>query len=144
MLELVAGEGYGTADVPDSVGAMQTYGRLPLDSDLPLCDSVRRRTPVFLRVPGGAPGPLSQPRPDRGPGFGAWAILPLLTQGQVVGGACARVHGAADVQRGGQAQLAAIGLQAAQAIARARLFEAEQARARPPRPRMPRPPSCTG
>ena len=144
VLELVAGEGYGTADVPDSVGAMQTFGRVPLEADLPLCDSVRRQAPVFLESPAARVARYPTIGPAAGTGFKAWAILPLLTQGRVVGGASLAFTSRARSARRTRRSWRPSASRRRRPSPAPGCSKRSRPRARPPRPRTPRWPSCTG
>jgi signal transduction histidine kinase len=118
-LDMAAADGYESGPPPG-------YGRLPLDADLPVCDALRGKAPVFVSSP--------EERATRYPtlgartagGFKAWAAVPLLAHGRALGAAALSFAEPRPFSADDSSHLAAMGLQAAQAIARARLYEAEQ------------------
>jgi signal transduction histidine kinase len=103
---------------------MEPYRHIPLRSDAPVCDAVRRKAPVLI----GSPEDRRARYPNRAegfPGYRAWAAVPLITHGEVIGAAGLSFTERRDFGEEDASHLQTIGLQAAQAIARARLFEGE-------------------
>jgi PAS domain S-box-containing protein len=119
-LEAVRWRGYSDAVVT-------AFRRFALDAPVPLADAVRTGEAVFLESP--------QERARRYPGLereyghlrnGAWVSVPLVLEGRAIGGIGltfveARAFGPEEREF-----MLALGRQSAQALERARLFEAER------------------
>ena len=118
-LELICASGY-------SSGATAKYRRIPLDAPFPLTDVVRDRQPLVLasaeerdaRFPH-----LAQLRRENG--AGAMAALPLLVDGRAIGALGFNFPESRPIDGEDRAVLTAIAHQGAQALDRARLYEAE-------------------
>ena len=104
--------------------------RLPMASPSPLCAAVRTGRPVFLadaaayarRFPAFAARPAAS-------GYRAAAALPLIVDGRVLGGLALSYVGPRRFDRPHRAYAATLADLAAQALDRARLYEAERGRA---------------
>jgi PAS domain S-box-containing protein len=112
--------------LPDAAAAK--WRRFPVDPRFPSTQAVRTGEPVFLRS-------LDEMREQfptlietaRELGFAASAVLPLVVAGTRVGTLSLNYATPQPFDAGKRAYLAAVAQQCAQALERARLFEAEQA-----------------
>jgi signal transduction histidine kinase len=118
MLEVVAERGYRAE-------LMQTWERFPVAGDFPLSEAVRTGIPVFVRS--------EQERLERYPELvstgertHALVCLPLIVEGRTIGGLVFSFATDQDFDAARRALKLALARQAAQAIERARLYEALQ------------------
>ena len=112
--------------VPDDVAAK--WRRYPADPGYVSTEAVRTGEPVFLRNPDEIQERFPQlvERAREG-GFAAVAVLPLVVAGKTVGTLGLNYATPQPFDHGKRAYLAAVVQQCAQALERARLFEAERA-----------------
>jgi PAS domain S-box-containing protein len=119
-LEIVRARGYAAEQV-------ERYRTLPLDSPFPLTDAARERRPVFLA--GDAERDARYPHLEalrRTNGSGAMAAVPLLFEGRVLGAIGLNFPEGFALGDDERAFVLNLAQQAAQALERARLFEAER------------------
>jgi PAS domain S-box-containing protein len=111
-----------------SAEAAAKWRRYPADPGYPTTHAVRTGEPVFLRsideIREGFPRLEERAREY---GFAATAVLPLLVAGTIVGTLGINYDAPQPFDAGKRAYLAAVAQQCAQALERARLFEAERA-----------------
>jgi hypothetical protein len=112
-------------DFPAAV--MEEFRSLPLSARVPLTDAVRTGEMVAI----GSRAELERlypDVPDRGQRarFGAWTVVPLRVEGRTVGGMVLNFAEPRDFDDETRGYLLAVGRQAAVALERARLFEAER------------------
>lgn len=118
-LELVHAVGY-TAEL------LAAWQHFPLDAPAPLAEAVRTGEPIFLEsvaAAGRYPALTKQMSQSNNQ---AWASIPLLMEGQTIGGmglSFAQPQAFAEADRD---FMLALGRQCAQALERARLYEAER------------------
>ena len=120
LLEVVRGVGFDPS-------VLARFERFPVAAPLPLSDAVRERGPVYVasleerdaRWPH-----LAEIYPT--PRHGAWANLPLLAGERVLGGISLAFDGAREFDDGDRAFVESLARQCAQALDRARLYEAER------------------
>jgi PAS domain S-box-containing protein len=119
QLELLAGVGF-----PDEIGA--AYARLPLTAGMPVPEVVRTREPVFV-TGGDALGARWPAVADALTAIGraAWAFVPLCVGERAIGGVCFGFDDPREFTAEERAFAAALAQQCAQALERARLFDAE-------------------
>jgi signal transduction histidine kinase/CheY-like chemotaxis protein len=110
------------------------WERVSRDDAVPIAEAVRLRAPVFLESAEQWRGRFRADllgRVEAGGRHRAWAALPLLADGKAIGGIELSFDGAAPVTgEQERAFLMALARQFAQALERARLFEAERAAVR--------------
>ncbi|MFN8484629.1 MAG: GAF domain-containing protein [Anaerolineae bacterium] len=116
--EIIRAEGYPTP-------VMEAWRRFPADAHAPTPEVVRTRQIMTLESPEAALALYPELGASHG-GFQAWAIVPLVAAGRAIGAldfafAQPRAFSAEDL-----AFLTTLGEQSAQALERARLYEAEQ------------------
>jgi signal transduction histidine kinase len=122
VLEIRRVVGYGEAEV-------LSWRRIPLDAPAPLAEAARTGAPVWIES--------SEARTTRYPGLGptsgrhaAWASVPMVTEGRVVGVLGLSFREARTHDDGEWELLRAVAQQGALALERSRLYEAtEQAHA---------------
>lgn len=110
-----------------SAKIIEKWQRFPLSTPVPLADVVRTGRPVYInspeemtrRYPHFIPHPESQSQ--------AWALLPLTIEGQTSGGIGLSFTEPQNFSRKDRAFMTVLARQCAQAMERARLYEAEQA-----------------
>lgn len=115
----------GSTGYPDDVA--DEWARLPLDREVPMAIAARTATPLFI----GSEAEWSASFPDTGPlrllpGSRSWAAIPLIAEGRVLGVmglSLSRPGPFSDEER---AFILALAQQCAQALDRARLYEAER------------------
>jgi len=119
-LEVVRARGYAAEQV-------ERYRTLPLDAPFPLTDSVRERRPIFLAgdVERDTHYPHLEPL-RRTNGSGPMASVPLVFEGRVLGAIGLNFPEAFELGDDERAFVLNLSQQAAQALERARLFEAER------------------
>jgi len=117
-LEVVAERGYRS-------GLIESWAQFPVAGDFPLSEAVRTGEPVFLRS--------EQDRLERYPSLGstgerthALVCLPLVVEGRTIGGLAFSFAADQDFDADRRALKLALARQAAQALERARLYEALQ------------------
>jgi GAF domain-containing protein/CheY-like chemotaxis protein/two-component sensor histidine kinase len=107
---------------------LQARGPLLIHDDMPLAEAVRTGKPVWLESPEAI---LARyPRLAElltGSGFAAGAAVPIIIQGQPAGGLLASFAANSAFGADERALIVAVAQQCAQALERARLYEAEQA-----------------
>ncbi|HKP76491.1 MAG TPA: GAF domain-containing sensor histidine kinase, partial [Longimicrobiaceae bacterium] len=106
---------------------MEQFRTLPLETRVPLTDAVR--TGEILAI--SSREELERLYPDVADSgqrarFGAWAVVPMRVEGRVVGGMVLNFAEPRDFDDETRGYLLAVGRQAAVALERARLFEAER------------------
>ncbi|HEV2149374.1 MAG TPA: GAF domain-containing protein [Longimicrobiaceae bacterium] len=115
----------GAHGLPDQ--ACRDWARFPVDAPLPLSVATRLREPVYLESRADAEARFATVAwPAAQAGAEAWAVLPLMAGGRVLGAAA---FGFADPRAFSAADrdfLATLAEQCAQALERARLDEAER------------------
>ncbi|HEU0054935.1 MAG TPA: PAS domain S-box protein [Longimicrobium sp.] len=119
-LEAVRTQGYDGA-------VEESFRRFTLDAPVPLADAVRTGEPVFLESP--AERFRRYPALQRDYGYlenGAWASVPLLLEGRAVGGIGLTFREARAFNDEERDFVLALARQSAQALERARLYEAER------------------
>ena len=120
VLEIVRARGY-----PDEM--VERFRRMPMDADLPLVEAARERRPIFLHTQEERdrrfPEIAAVPRPE---GFGPLAAVPLLFEGRVLGAIGLNFPQGFELGDDERAFVLNLAQQAAQALERARLFEAER------------------
>jgi PAS domain S-box-containing protein len=107
--------------------ALAPFSRIPLALQLPVTDAVREGEPVWLESPADADArypSLAMSRLDNR--FHAWAVLPLTLGGAVRGAVGLSFGDPRRFDAEERAFMLALARQCAQALDRARLFEAEQ------------------
>ena len=118
--EVLRAQGYDEAVV-------ETFRRTQLDAPVPLADALRTGEPVFVESP--------EARAARYPGLardyarlgdGAWAAVPMTVEGRVIGGIGLSFATPRAFDADERGFLLALARQSAQALERARLFEAER------------------
>ena len=116
-LEVIGAQGYPAA-------ALDPWRRFPLAAPIPLAEAVRTAAPIWIEsraaLEAGYPAVAASPTSKQ-----SFAALPLVVEGQVIGAfglsfATARTFTADD-----RSYITALSQQCAQALERARLFEAE-------------------
>ncbi len=116
-LEVIGAQGYPAA-------ALDPWRRFPLAAPIPLAEAVRTAAPIWIEsraaLEAGYPAVAASPTSNQ-----SFAALPLVVEGQVIGAfglsfATARTFTADD-----RSYITALSQQCAQALERARLFEAE-------------------
>src|SRR5258706_2735616 len=111
--------------------AERRFARLPLDGLSPMAAAVRKREPVFIEsfADYSAQYPESSLRAQDAVSFDDFAIacLPLLVDGRPLGGLAYAFDGARRFDEGDRTFLRILKRQCAQALDRARLYEAERA-----------------
>jgi PAS domain S-box-containing protein len=122
-LEIIGAIGY-------SAQAIDSWRRLSLSQAAPLTEAVRSKTPLLIESPAALaeryPWLVQQAQPDHR----AWAVIPLLVEGRVSGALGLSFSQAHAFSADERAFLLTLASQYAQALERARLYEAErQARA---------------
>jgi signal transduction histidine kinase/PAS domain-containing protein len=113
-------------DMPDEV--RDSWRRFPMDSPVPLADVTRTGQAVFLesRAEWGARYPAMAPLLDA-TGHHANAVAPLVVHGAVLGALGAAFRAPRRFSEVDRALVLTVAQQCAQALERARLFEAERA-----------------
>jgi signal transduction histidine kinase len=119
-LEIVYAIGLGS----DLVSHFRTF---PIEAPLPLSDAVRERRAVYISSDAHRDELYSElaveyPRPRQH----SWAAIPLLVESRVLGGLVLGFSEPRDFEPEERAFLEALGQQCAQALERARLYEAER------------------
>lgn len=114
------------ADYPPQ--SLERYRRIPLDTPVPNTDAVRTGAPVWLETQ----ADWERHYPDGAPiharlGYEAAASMPLIGRERIEGVLGLSFVGPRAFDAGDRALLLTIGRQAAQALERARLYEAERA-----------------
>jgi PAS domain S-box-containing protein len=123
-LEVVGASGYPAQ-------ALDSWRRFPLSQAIPLAEAVRSKTLLLIESPAALaeryPQLVQQAQPDHR----AWAAIPLLVEGRVSGALGLSFSQAHVFSANERAFLLTLASQCAQALERARLYEAErQARGR--------------
>jgi PAS domain S-box-containing protein len=119
-LEIVRARGYADELV-------ERFRRFPLDADLPMAEAARERRPIFLPTEEERdrlyPRLAGLPRPQ---GFEPLAAVPLRFEGRVLGAVGLNFPQGFELGDDERAFVLNLAQQAAQALERARLFEAER------------------
>jgi hypothetical protein len=118
VLELVRVVGYDDEDT-------QSWRRTPLNATVPLAEAARTAVPVWIE----SPGARRSRYPELGPTSGrhaAWASVPMVTEGRVVGVLGLSFREARTHDDGEWELLRAVAQQAALALERSRLYEATE------------------
>ena len=119
-LELVHGAGY-------SPEALDSSRRLAVTTRMPITDAVRTGEPVVLSSPAAqAAHPPASAAAQPSTGDGAIAALPLLVEGRMVGGLSLNFTGPREFSADDRALMLSLARLSAQALERARLYEAER------------------
>jgi PAS domain S-box-containing protein len=111
---------------------LEGFHRIPLDTAVPVAEAARRAQPVFVGSPEELAARYLDPPPGRsGSGSAAWAVLPLVVKGSVLGTVSFSFAKPRSFSRADQGFMMALAQQAAQALERTKLYRAErEARAR--------------
>jgi len=100
--------------------------RLPLEPGSPPADAILRARPIFLDGPEAIAAAYPALEPERARrGDGAWAAVPLLVEGRTIGVISFTLAEAGRLGPEDQLLAVALAQQAAQALERARLYEAQ-------------------
>jgi signal transduction histidine kinase len=105
---------------------LSRFHSFPVDARLPLSDAVRERRSIYLvsdEERAELYGDLAESYPMAGQH--AWAAIPMMVEGRVLGGIALRFDEPRPFAAEERSFLEALGQQCAQALERARLFEAE-------------------
>jgi PAS domain S-box-containing protein len=106
---------------------IEPWTRFPADAAVPLADAVRTGDALFLASPNEAdkrfPGLISK----RSSGNQGWAAIPLTVEGRTIGAIGVSFPEPRDFPEEERTFMLALGRQCAQALERARLYEAERA-----------------
>jgi signal transduction histidine kinase len=118
-VRLASASGFATA-------ALERWRMLSLDSPLPLAVAVRTCEQVWM--PSVSDDGDHFPLPDRNGGGGtrAWIVLPLVLRERAIGALALALRTPVDFSDDDRTFLALLGQQCAQALERARLYEAER------------------
>jgi PAS domain S-box-containing protein len=123
-LEVVGATGYFAQ-------VLASWRQIPLTAAVPLAEAVRSKTMIWLESPAALAEHYPQLEQQAMPEHRAWAAIPLLAEGRVSGALGLSFSQSRTFSAGERAFLLTLASQCAQAIWRARLYEAErQARAR--------------
>lgn len=100
---------------------------MPLDAAAPAADAARRGRPVFLEGPEAIRAAYPDLEPERARrGDGAWVAVPLVVEGRTVGALTFALGGEARLAPEDRLLAVALANQGAQALERARLYEAQE------------------
>jgi signal transduction histidine kinase/DNA-binding response OmpR family regulator len=116
-LEMVSARGY-SADI------MEKWQRFPMTNAVPLTDAVRTGLPVWVESIEARDERYPTPTTDRK--HDAWAAMPMIVEGRTIGGIRFSFPKARIFHDDDRAFLLILAGQCAQALERARLYEAEQ------------------
>jgi signal transduction histidine kinase/CheY-like chemotaxis protein len=116
-LKMVSARGYP----PD---IMEKWQRFPMDYAVPLTEAVRTGTPVWVESLEARDERYPKPTTDRK--HDAWAALPMIVEKRIIGGIRFSFPKARSFHDDDRAFLLILAGQCAQALERARLYEAEQ------------------
>lgn len=125
------GDDGGSLELAGSVGLdQQTLSNRPsfdLDAPLPLAEAARRKSLVRYPSPEALLAAYPHMKPTLTRGAGAWVALPMLSEDRLVGTMQLSFADARAVGDAEEVFLSAVAAQCAQALDRARLYEAEAA-----------------
>jgi len=119
MLEIIHAAGY-------SAELLRSWQRFPLDAPAPLAEAVRTGEPVFLESIQAAerfPSVIAQAKQGSNK---SWASIPLVAEGRIIGAMGLSFNDPQPFTPDDRNFMLALGRQCAQALERARLYEAER------------------
>jgi two-component system CheB/CheR fusion protein len=107
-------------------GPIEQFRVIPMTARLPVCDVVRRAQPMMFENKTAMLAAYPDAVPTGDPPFGAWAVIPLVVGGRGVGGLSFSFPGERVFTADDRELLAAMTGQAALALERCMLIEAER------------------